>query len=144
MLSNVKKGDLIVTGNQESFIVIDTDYDRSKYPIKAVSINNTTLNAYFTRTGNNIGRRQLDIVAVYPMSTCLSTKHKELFIKESDFNQTYKQIDSNFQFISTGLFQNNLIVKASNKTYNLSSKKRRLMSTLEDYKQWAIDTQAKN
>ena len=144
MLSNIKKGDLIVTGDQQSFIVLDTDYDKSKYPIKAVSINNTTLNAYFTRTGNNIGRRQLAIVAVYPMSACLSIKHKELFIKESDFNQTYKQIDSNLELISTGLFQNNLIIKASNKTYNLSSKKRRLMSTLEDYKQWAIDTQAKN
>ena len=59
MLSNVKKGDLIVTGDQQSFIVIDTNY-----PIKAVSINNTTFNAYFTRTGNNIARRQLDIVAV--------------------------------------------------------------------------------
>lgn len=133
MLSNVKKGDLIVTGDQKSFIVIDTDYNRSNYPIKAVSINNTTLNAYFTRTGNNIGRRQLDIVTVYPMSTCLSTKHKELFIKESDFDKTYKQIDSNFQFISTGLFQNNLIIEASNKTHNLSVKKRILMSTLEKY-----------
>ena len=133
MLSNVKKGDLIVTGDQQSFIVIDTNYDRSKYPIKAVSINNTTLNAYFTRIGNNIGRRQLDIVAVYPMSTCLSIKHKELFIKEHNFDKTYKQIDSNLELISTGLFQNNLIVKASNKTYNLSSKKRRLMSTLERY-----------
>lgn len=133
MLSNVKKGDLIVTGDQKSFIVIDTDYNRSNYPIKAVSINNTTLNAYFTRTGNNIGRRQLDIVTIYPMSTCLSTKHKELFIKESDFDKTYKQIDSNFQFISTGLFQNNLIIEASNKTHNLSVKKRILMSTLEKY-----------
>lgn len=133
MLSNVKKGDLIVTGDQKSFIVIDTDYNRSNYPIKAVSINNTTLNAYFTRTGNNIGRRQLDIVTVYPISACLSIKHKELFIKESDFNQTYKQIDSNFQFISTGLFQNNLIIEASNKTHNLSVKKRILMSTLEKY-----------
>lgn len=135
MLSNVKKGDLIVNSDQQSFIVIDTDYDRSRYPIKAASINNTTLNAYFTRTGNNIGRRQLDIVTVYPMSACLSIKHKELFIKEHNFNKTYKQIDSNFQFISTGLFQNNLIVKASNKTGNLYSKKIRLMSTLEDYKQ---------
>ena len=134
MLSNVKKGDLIVTVDQQSFIVIDTDYDRSRYPIKAVSINNTTLNAYFTRTGNNnIVRRQLDIVTVYPTSACLSIKHKELFIKESDFNQTYKQIDSNFQFISTGLFQNNLIIEASNKTRNLSVKKRILMSTLEKY-----------
>ena len=67
------------------------------------------------------------------MSTCLSIRHKELFIKESDFNQTFKQIDSNFQFISTGLFQNNLIVKASNKTYNLHCKKRILMSALERY-----------
>ena len=133
MLSNVKKGDLIVTGDQQSFIVIDTNYDRSKYPIKAVSINNTTFNAYFTRTGNNIARRQLNIATVYPMSTCLSIRHKELFIKESDFDQTFKQIDSNFQFISTGLFQNNLIVKASNKTYNLYSKKRILMSALERY-----------
>lgn len=107
MLSNVKKGDLIVTGDQQSFIVLDTDYDKSKYPI--------------------------NIVAVYPMSACLSIKHKELFIKESDFNQTYKHIDSNLELISTGLFQNNLIIKASNKTYNLSSKKRILMSTLEKY-----------
>ena len=67
------------------------------------------------------------------MSACLSIRHKELFIKESDFDQTYKQIDSNFQFISTGLFQNNLIVKTSNQTYKLSSKKRILMSTLEKY-----------
>lgn len=133
MLSNVKKGDLIVTGNQQSFIVIDTDYDRSRYPIKAVSINNTTFNAYFTRTGNNIAGRQLDIVAVYPMSTCLSIRHKELFIKESDFNQTFKQIDSNLEFISIGLFQNNLIIKASNQTLNLYYKKRMLMSTLEKY-----------
>ena len=133
MLSNVKKGNLIVTDDQQSFIVIDTDYDRSRYPIKAVSINNTTFNAYFTRTGNNIAGRQHNIVAVYPMSACLSIKHKELFIKESDFDKTYKQIDSNFQFISTGLFQNNLIVKASNKTYNLYSKKRILMSALERY-----------
>ena len=133
MLSNVKKGNLIVTGDQQSFIVIDTDYDRSRYPIKAVSINNTTLNAYFTRTGNNIGRRQLDIVAVYQMSTCLSIKHKELFIKESDFNQTYKQIDSNLELIHTDLFQNNLIVKASNQTYNQTVKKRMLMSALEKY-----------
>lgn len=135
MLSNVKKGDLIVNSNQQSFIVIDIDHDRSEHPIKAISISNTTYNAYFTRTGKNIVIRQHNIIAVYPMSTCLSTRHKELFIKESDFNQTFKQIDSNFQFISTGLFQNNLIVKASNKTYNLFSKKRRLMSTLEDYKQ---------
>lgn len=133
MLSNVKKGNLIVTHDQQSFIVIDTDYDRSRYPIKAVSINNTTFNAYFTRTGNNIAGRQLDIVAVYPMSTCLSIRHKELFIKESDFNQTFKQIDSNFKLISTGLFQNNLIVKTSNKTYNLYCKKRILMSALERY-----------
>ena len=133
MLSNVKKGDLIVTGNQESFIVIDTNHDRSEYPIKAISISNTTLNAYFTRTGNNIGRRQLDIVTVYTMSACLSIKHKELFTKESDFDQTYKQIDSNLQLISTGLFKNNLIIKASNKTYNLYSKKRILMSALERY-----------
>jgi len=131
MLSNVKKGDLIVTGDQQSFIVIDTDYDRSRYPIKAVSINNTTFNAYFTRTGNNIARRQLDIVTVYPMSTCLSIRHKELFIKESDFNQTYKQIDSNLEFISIGLFQNNLIIKASNQTLSLYYKKRMLMSALE-------------
>lgn len=133
MLSNVKKGDLIVNSNQQSFIVIDTDYDRSDHPIKAISFSNTTYNAYFARTGKNIVRRQHNIVAVYPMSACLSIKHKELFIKESDFNQTYKQIDSNFQFISTGLFQNNLIVKASNKTYNLTVKKRILMSTLERY-----------
>ena len=133
MLSNVKKGDLIVTGDQQSFIVIDTDYDRSRYPIKAISISNTTYNTYFARTGKNIVRRQHNIVAVYPMSACLSIKHKELFIKEFNFNQTYKQIDSNFQFISTGLFQNNLIVKASNKTYNLTVKKRILMSTLERY-----------
>lgn len=133
MLSNVKKGNLIVTDDQKSFIVIDTDYDRSRYPIKAVSINNTTFNAYFTRTGNNIAGRQLDIVAVYPMSTCLSIRHKELFIKESDFNQTFKQIDSNFKLISTGLFQNNLIVKTSSKTYNLYCKKRILMSALERY-----------
>ena len=133
MLSNVKKGDLIVTGDQQSFIVIDTNHDKSKYPIKAVSINNTTLNAYFTRTGNNIGRRQLDIVTVYPMSACLSIRHKELFIKEHNFNQTYKQIDSNLELINTDLFQNNLIVKASNKTYSLSSKKRMLMSALERY-----------
>lgn len=132
MLSNVKKGDLIVNSDQQSFIVIDTDYDRSEHPIKATSISNTTYNAYFTRTGSNMGRRH-NIVAVYPMSTCLSIRHKELFIKESDFNQTFKQIDSNFQFISTGLFQNNLIVKASNKTYNLYSKKRILMSALERY-----------
>ena len=135
MLSNVKKGDLIVTGDQQSFIVIDIDYDRSRYPIKAISISNTTLNAYFARTGKNIVIRQHNIVAVYPMSACLSIRHKELFIKEHNFNKTYKQIDSNFQFISTGLFQNNLIVKASNQTYNLSSKKRILMSVLEDYKQ---------
>ena len=135
MLSNVKKGDLIVNSDQQSFIVIDIDYDRSEYPIKAISISNMKCNAYFARTGKNIILRQHNIVTVYPMSTCLSIKHKELFIKESDFDKTYKQIDSNFQFISTGLFQNNLIVKASNKTYNLSSKKRRLMSTLEDYKQ---------
>ena len=133
MLSNVKKGNLIVTGDQQSFIVIDTDYDRSRYPIKAVSINNTTLNAYFTRTGNNIGRRQLDIVTVYPTGACLSIKHKELFIKESDFNQTYKQIDSNLELIHTDLFQNNLIVKASNQTYNQTVKKRMLMSALEKY-----------
>ena len=133
MLSNVKKGDLIVTDNQESFIVIDIDYDRSEYPIKAISINNMTYNAYFSRTGNNIVQRQHNIVAVHTMSACLSIRHKELFTKESDFDQTYKQIDSNFQFISTGLFQNNLIVKASNQTYNLSSKKRILMSTLEKY-----------
>ena len=133
MLSNVKKGDLIVTDNQESFIVIDIDYDRSEYPIKAISINNMTYNAYFSRTGNNIVQRQHNIVAVHTMSTCLSIRHKELFIKEHNFDKTYKQIDSNFQFISTGLFQNNLIVKASNQTYNLSSKKRILMSTLEKY-----------
>ena len=135
MLSNVKKGDLIVNSDQQSFIVIDIDHDRSEHPIKAVSINNTILNAYFTRTGTNIGLRQHNIVAVYQMSACLSIKHKELFIKEHNFDKTYKQIDSNLEFISTGLFQNNLIIKASNKTYNLSSKKRRLMSTLEDYKQ---------
>ena len=133
MLSNVKKGDLIVNSNQQSFIVIDTDYDRSEHPIKAISISNTTYNAYFTRTGKNIVIRQHNIVAVYPMSTCLSIRHKELFIKESDFNQTFKQIDSNFKLISTGLFQNNLIVKTSNKTYNLYSKKRILMSALERY-----------
>lgn len=133
MLSNVKKGDLIVNRDQQLFIVIDIDYDKSKYPIKAVSISKQ--NRYFARTGTNIGLRQHNIVAVYPMSACLSIKHKELFIKESDFNKTRKQIDSNFQFISTGLFQNNLIVKASNKTGNLYSKKIRLMSTLEDYKQ---------
>ena len=133
MLSNVKKGDLIVNSNQQSFIVIDIDHDRSEHPIKAISISNTTYNAYFTRTGKNIVIRRHNIIAVYPMSACLSIKHKELFIKESDFNQTFKQIDSNFQFISTGLFQKNLIVKASNKTYNLYSKKRRLMSTLENY-----------
>ena len=133
MLSNVKKGDLIVTGDQQSFIVIDIDYDRSEYPIKAISISNMTYNAYFTRTGNNIGRRQLDIVTVYPTSACLSIKHKELFIKEYDFNQTYKQIDSNLELISTGLFQNNLIVRASNKTYKQTIKKRMLMSTLEKY-----------
>ena len=133
MLSNVKKGDLIVNSDQQSFIVIDIDHDISEHPIKAISISNTTYNAYFTRTGKNIVIRQHNIVAVYPMSACLSIKHKELFIKESDFNQTYKQIDSNFQFISTGLFQNNLIVKASNKTYNLYSKKRILMSALERY-----------
>ena len=133
MLSNVKKGDLIVNSDQQSFIVIDTNHDRSEYPIKAISISNTTLNAYFTRTGNNIGRRQLDIVTVYTMSACLSIKHKELFTKESDFDQTYKQIDSNLQLISTGLFKNNLIIKASNKTYNLYSKKRILMSKLEKY-----------
>ena len=132
MLSNVKKGDLIVDSDQQSFIVIDTDYDRSEHPIKATSISNTTYNAYFTRTGSSMGRRH-NIVAVYPMSTCLSIRHKALFIKESDFNQTFKQIDSNFQFISTGLFQNNLIVKASNKTHNLYSKKRILMSALERY-----------
>ena len=131
MLSNVKKGDLLVTSDQQSFIVIDDNYDRSKYPIKAVSISKQ--NRYFTRTGKNIGLQQHNIVTVYPMSTCLSIKHKELFIKESDFNQTYKQIDSNLEFISTGLFQNNLIVKTSNKTYNLHSKKRRLMSALERY-----------
>ena len=133
MLSNVKKGDLIVTDNQESFIVIDIDYDRSEYPIKAISINNMTYNAYFSRTGKNIVIRQHNIIAVYPMSTCLSIRHKELFIKESDFDQTYKQIDSNLQLISTGLFQNNLIIKASNQTYKLSSKKRILMSALERY-----------
>ena len=134
MLSNVKKGDLIVTGDQQSFIVIDTDHDRSEYPIKAVSINNNmTYNAYFARTGKNIVLRQHNIVAVYPMSTCLSIRHKELFIKESDFNQTYKQIDSNLELINTYLFQNNLIVKASNKTSNLYYKKRRLISTLEKY-----------
>ena len=133
MLSNVKKGDLIVNSDQQSFIVIDIDYDRSEYPIKAISISNMTCNAYFARTGKNIILRQHNIVTVYPMSTCLSIKHKELFIKESDFDKTYKQIDSNFQFISTGLFQNNLIIKASNQTYNLSSKKRRLMSALERY-----------
>lgn len=133
MLSNVKKGDLIVTSDQQSFIVLDSDYDRSRYPIKAASINNTTLNAYFTRTGNNIGQRQLDIVTVYPMSACLSIKHKELFTKEHNFHQTYKQIDSNLELISTGLFQNNLIVKASNKTYNQTVKKRMLMSALEKY-----------
>ena len=134
MLSNVKKGDLIVTVDQQSFIVLDSYYDdESKYPIKAASINNTTRNVYFRRAGNNIGRRQLDIVTVYPMSACLSIRHKELFIKESDFNQTYKQVDSNFQFIYTGLFQNNLIIKASNRTYNLTVKKRMLMSALERY-----------
>ena len=133
MLSNVKKGDLIVNSNQQSFIVIDIDYDRSEHPIKAISISNTTYNTYFARTGKNIVRRQHNIVAVYPMSACLSIRHKELFIKEHNFNQTYKQIDSNFQFISTGLFQNNLIVKASNETYNLTVKKRILMSTLERY-----------
>ena len=133
MLSNVKKGDLIVTDNQESFIVIDIDYDRSEYPIKAISINNMTYNAYFSRTGKNIVIRQHNIIAVYPMSTCLSIRHKELFIKESDFDQTYKQIDSNLQLISTGLFQNNLIIKASNQTYKLSSKKKILMSALERY-----------
>ena len=136
MLSNVKKGDLIVTSDQQSFIVIDIDYDRSEYPIKAVSINNNMIyNAYFARTGKNIVLRQHNIVAVYPMSTCLSIKHKELFIKESDFNQTYKQIDSNLELISTDLFQNNLIIEASKKTRNLSVKKRILMSTLEKYKQ---------
>ena len=135
MLSNVKKGDLIVNSNQQSFIVIDIDHDRSGHPIKAISISNTTYNAYFTITGKNIVQRQHNIVEVYPMSTCLSIRHKELFIKESDFNQTYKQIDSNFQFISTGLFQNNLIVKTSNKTHNLYCKKRILMSALERYKQ---------
>lgn len=133
MLSNVKKGDLIVTDKQESFIIIDIDYDRSMYTIKAVSINNTTLNAYFTRTGNNIVRIQHNIVAVYQMSACLSIKHKELFIKESDFNRTRKQIDSNLELIYTSLFQNNLIVKASNKTSNLYYKKRILMSALERY-----------
>ena len=133
MLSNVKKGDLIVNSDQQSFIVIDIDNDRSEYPIKAISISNTTYNAYFRREGNSIVQRQLNIVAVYPMSTCLSIKHKELFIKESDFYQTYKQIDSNFQFISTGLFQKNLIVKTSNQTHKLSSKKRILMSALERY-----------
>ena len=133
MLSNVKKGDLIVNSNQQSFIVIDIDHDRSGHPIKAISISNTTYNAYFTRTGKNIVIRQHNIIAVYPMSACLSIKHKELFIKESDFNQTFKQIDSNFKLISTGLFQNNLIVKASNKTSNLYYKKRILMSTLERY-----------
>ena len=133
MLSNVKKGDLIVNSDQQSFIVIDIDHDRSEHPIKAVSINDTTYNAYFTRTGKNIVIRQHNIVAVYPMSACLSIRHKELFIKEHNFNQTYKHIDSNLELISTGLFQNNLIVKASNKTYNLSSKKRILMSALERY-----------
>ena len=136
MLSNVKKGDLIVTGDQQSFIVLDSDYDDgSKYPIKAASINNTTRNVYFRRAGNSIVIRQHNIVAVYPMSACLSIKHKELFIKESDFDQTFKQIDSNFKLISTGLFQNNLIIKASNKTRNLTVKKRILMSALEKYKQ---------
>ena len=133
MLSNVKKGDLIVNSDQQSFIVIDIDHDRSEHPIKAISISNTTYNAYFTRTGNNIARRQLDIVTVYPMSACLSIKHKELFTKEHNFDKTYKQIDSNFQFISTGLFQKNLIVKTSNQTHKLSSKKRILMSVLERY-----------
>ena len=133
MLSNVKKGNLIVTDDQQSFIVIDIDHDRSEYPIKAISISNTTYNAYFARTGKNIVIRQHNIVAVYPMSACLSIKHKELFIKEHNFDQTFKQIDSNFQFISTGLFQNNLIIEASNKTYNLYSKKRILMSALERY-----------
>ena len=133
MLSNVKKGDLIVNSDQQSFIVIDIDHDRSEHPIKAISISNTTHNAYFTRTGKNIVIRQHNIVAVYPMSTCLSIRHKELFIKESDFNQTYKQIDSNLELIHTDLFQNNLIVKASNKTSNLYYKKRILMSTLEKY-----------
>lgn len=135
MLSNVKKGDLIVNIDQQSFIVIDTNHDRSEYPIKAISISNITYNAYFARTGKNIVQRQHNIVAVYPMSTCLSTRHKELFIKESDFNQTFKQIDSNLELISTGLFQKNLIVKASNQTRNLCSKKRMLMSALERYKQ---------
>lgn len=133
MLSNVKKGDLIVNSDQQSFIVIDIDHDRSEHPIKAISISNTTYNAYFTRTGKNIVQRQHNIVAVYPMSTCLSTRHKELFIKESDFNQTFKQIDSNLELISTGLFQKNFIVKASNQTRNLCSKKRMLMSALERY-----------
>ena len=133
MLSNVKKGDLIVNSNQQSFIVIDIDHDRSGHPIKAISISNTTYNAYFTRTGKNIVIRQHNIIAVYPMSACLSIKHKELFIKEFDFNKSFKQIDSNLQFISTGLFQNNLIAKASNKTYNQTVKKRRLMSALERY-----------
>ena len=133
MLSNVKKGDLIVNSNQQSFIVIDIDHDRSGHPIKAISISNTTYNAYFTRTGKNTVIRQHNIIAVYPMSACLSIKHKELFIKEFDFNKSFKQIDSNLQFISTGLFQNNLIAKASNKTYNQTVKKRRLMSALERY-----------
>ena len=133
MLSNVKKGDLIVNGDQQSFIVIDIDHDRSEYPIKAISISNTTYNAYFSRTGKNIVLRLHNIVTVYPMSACLSIRHKELFIKESDFNQTFKQIDSNFKLISTGLFQNNLIVKTSSRTYNLHCKKRILMSALERY-----------
>ena len=71
MLSNVKKGDLIVNSDQQSFIVIDTNHDRSEYPIKAISISNTTYNAYFSRTGKNIVLRQHNIVTVYPMSTCL-------------------------------------------------------------------------
>ena len=133
MLSNVKKGDLIVNSDQQSFIVIDIDHDRSEHPIKAISISNTTYNAYFTRTGKNIVQRQHNIVAVYPMSTCLSTRHKELFIKESDFNQTFKQIDSNLEFISTSKKKKNFIVKASNQTRNLCSKKRMLMSALERY-----------
>ena len=133
MLSNVKKGDLIVNSDQQSFIVIDIDYDRSEYPIKAISISNITYNAYFARTGKNIVLRQHNIVTVYPMSTCLSIKHKELFIKEHNFDKTYKQIDSNLELIYTDLFQNNLIVKASNQTYNLHCKKRMLMSKLEKY-----------
>lgn len=133
MLSNVKKGDLIVNSDQQSFIVIDIDHDRSEHPIKAISISNTTYNAYFTRTGKNIVQRQHNIIAVHTMSACLSIRHKELFIKESDFNQTFKQIDSNLELISTGLFQKNFIVKASNQTRNLCSKKRMLMSALERY-----------